>query len=67
MSMLEVQAKLDADKQAEYLELQKEEQAQIIIEGFFDRTERLGKINYALGCVGSYTPKKRSDEKQKMV
>lgn len=65
MKMMELQEQMDAAKQQEYLTLQEEEQKNIIIEGFFDRTKRLGKINYALGCVWAYTPKKRDDEEQR--
>ena len=55
MNMLEVQSQLSGNAQDEYIKDQQVEQEKIIIDWFFDRTARLGKIHYALGCVGNLT------------
>lgn len=43
------------------------EQEEIIIEDYFLFLSKIGKIKYARGCMGEYTPARRSEEKQKRV
>lgn len=43
------------------------EQKDTIIEDYFIFAERIGKIKYARGCAGEFTPPTRSEEKQKRV
>ncbi|HPC34145.1 MAG TPA: hypothetical protein PLP73_00650 [Candidatus Absconditabacterales bacterium] len=43
------------------------EQEQIIIEDYFLFMEQIGKINYARGCAGTYTPPVRNAEQGKRV
>lgn len=43
------------------------EQEKIIVEDYFLFLEKIGKIKYARGCMGEYSPASRSEEKQKRV
>lgn len=43
------------------------EQEEIIIEDYFLFLNKIGKIKYARGCMGEYTPARRSEEKQRRV
>ena len=67
MTMMEVQTELSGDAENTYLQNQQAEQEKIIVDGFFDRTNRLWPINYALWCAGAYTPPKRDGTKRVQV
>ena len=56
MTTWDIQKEITGDAlQKEYLQKQKEEQKEIITEWYFDWLERLGRINYALGCAWNAT------------
>lgn len=54
-----IQDEIDRNYQAE--------QEEIIIEDYFLFLKKIGKINYARGCMGEYSKPIRSNEKQKRV